>query len=176
MSKHETKENEGIIIGFNKIPIHKEVLSQMKELNLDPDYVSKCLEANRHNNATTAYYLSLKKHISDGGSTSSDLSSKSIDKSMIEPNKRKATVNNFIMDNFFTKSTESETLIKRKSKSKDKIEKENRCTNVPNSVVTSVNTESKRIKLNSKSKINDSFNYGRVGAVNKSIEKSSNRR
>jgi 5'-AMP-activated protein kinase, catalytic alpha subunit len=55
----------------------------MKNLNLDPDYVSKCLEANRHNNATTSYYLSLKKFISEGGQTSCDLSSKSFDKSLL---------------------------------------------------------------------------------------------
>lgn len=35
----------------------------MRSLNLDPDYVSRCLEANRHNNATTAYYLSLRKYV-----------------------------------------------------------------------------------------------------------------
>lgn len=55
----------------------------MSLLNLDPDYVSKCLEANRHNNATTSYYLSLKKYISDGGNTSSGLSSKSLEKSIL---------------------------------------------------------------------------------------------
>lgn len=36
----------------------------MKFLHFDADYVAKCLEANRHNNATTSYYLSLKKYIS----------------------------------------------------------------------------------------------------------------
>lgn len=55
----------------------------MKTFNLDPDYVSKCLDANRHNNATTTYYLWLKKFISEGGQTSCDLSSKSFDKSLI---------------------------------------------------------------------------------------------
>ena len=34
---------EGIIIGFNKIPIDKDILSQMKTLSLDPEYVQKCL-------------------------------------------------------------------------------------------------------------------------------------
>lgn len=45
----------------------------MRSLNLDPDYVSKCLEANRHNNATTSYYLSLKKFISEGGQFSVEM-------------------------------------------------------------------------------------------------------
>lgn len=44
MSKHDFRENsEGIVIGINRIPIDRDVLSQMKNLNLDPDYVSKCL-------------------------------------------------------------------------------------------------------------------------------------
>jgi hydrogenase maturation factor len=44
MVQHDPKEsNAGIIIGFNKIPIDNDVLSQMKTLNLDPDYVSRCL-------------------------------------------------------------------------------------------------------------------------------------
>lgn len=52
----------------------------MKSMNLDPDYVSKCLEANRHNNATTTYYLCLRKFISEGGQTSCDFSSKSFER------------------------------------------------------------------------------------------------
>jgi 5'-AMP-activated protein kinase catalytic alpha subunit len=84
MAKYDFKKsNSGIIIGFNKIPIESEILSQMALLNLDPDYVSKCLEANRHNNATTSYYLSLKKYLTEGGRASSDLSSKSVEKSIL---------------------------------------------------------------------------------------------
>ena len=66
MKGKHSENTEGIIIGFNKIPIDRDILFQMKSLNLDPDYVLKCLEANRHNNATTSYYLSLKKYISEG--------------------------------------------------------------------------------------------------------------
>ncbi len=107
MEKYDLKEsNSGIIVGFNRIPIDIDVLSQLRTFNLDPDYVSKCLEANRHNNATTSYYLSLKKYISEGGQTSYDLSSKSFDKSLLEP-RRKQTGTNLMIDNFFTKSTES---------------------------------------------------------------------
>ncbi|MCB0370645.1 MAG: hypothetical protein KDD45_14775 [Bdellovibrionales bacterium] len=77
----------------------------MRSLNLDPDYVCKCLEANRHNNATTAYYLALKKYVSEGGQTSYDLSSKSFDKSILELNKRKSTGTKYMIDNYLTKST-----------------------------------------------------------------------
>jgi len=38
-------------------------------------------------------------------------------------------------------------------------------------VVTSVHTETKKAKLTNKSKINESFNYGRTGVMNKSIDK-----
>jgi len=84
MNRAEHREYpEGIIVGFNKIPIDKDVLASMRTLNLDPDHVSRCLEANRHNNVTTTYYLSLKRYISEGGQTSCDLSSKSFDKSIL---------------------------------------------------------------------------------------------
>jgi hypothetical protein len=111
--------------------------------------------------------------VSEGGQTSYDLSSKSFDKSLLEIPKRKATNSKYMIDNYFTKSTECDVVARKKSreKSKDKIDKENRCVNVPNSVVTSIHTESKRSKMNTKNKINDSFNYGRMGNVNKSIEK-----
>ena len=136
----------------------------MRYLNLDPDYVSRCLEANRHNNATTAYYLSLKKYIIEGGHTSCDYSSKSFDKSLLDINtngtmqvhRRKLTAQKYMIDNYLTKSTQAEGVARKKSrdKSRDKIEKENRCVNIPNSVVTSVHTDSKRGKMGNKMKIN----------------------
>ena len=66
------------MIGFNKIPIDTEILSKVKQYNLDPDYVSRCLEANRHNNATTTYYLSLKKFFSEGGYANYEQSSRGV--------------------------------------------------------------------------------------------------
>ena len=79
----------GIVVGFNKIPIDQKVIESLKEFNFEAEYINKCLEANRHNNATTAYYLALKKFIKEGGSTLCDLASKNFDKTLIEPNKRK---------------------------------------------------------------------------------------
>lgn len=77
MNKHLTmnsNRNKGIVVGYNKIPIDPSILKGMgKEYN--PEYVSKCLEANRHNSITTAYYLTLKKHIKNGGDSCCDLSS-----------------------------------------------------------------------------------------------------
>ena len=105
MKKHPQPQSEGIIVGFNKIPIENEVLGRMKGLGFDPDYVGKCLEANRHNNATTSYYLSLKQFISEGGVTSCDMTSKAFDKTQIEPQPPKNTDARLLIDNYFTKST-----------------------------------------------------------------------
>ena len=56
--------------------------------------------------------------------------------------RRKLTANKYMIDNYLTKSTETELIARRKSrdKSRDRIEKENRCVNVPQSVVTSIHT------------------------------------
>ena len=83
----------------------------------------------------------------------------------MEPNRRKNTVNQLLLDNYITKSTEDEALVKKKSKekSKERIEnKENKCYNHTSTVLTSVNNDSKKIKAVNKTKINESFNYGRV--------------
>ena len=52
----------GIIIRLNNIPIDKKIVNSLEQFSFDSDYVNKCLEANRHNNVTTAYYLALKKY------------------------------------------------------------------------------------------------------------------
>lgn len=98
----------------------------------------------------------MKKFISDGGQTSCDLSSKSFDKSILEPNKRKKE--NAVIDNFLTKNIDNLAVLRRKSKDKSREKlnrenKENRCSNIP-TVFSSINTESKKIKNSSKSKIN----------------------
>lgn len=64
--------------------------------------MSKCLEANRHNNATTAYYLALKKQTMEGNL--SEFIEHSVDKSMPEIKKTK-NGNNVIIDSFFTRSS-----------------------------------------------------------------------
>lgn len=84
MKKHNNNTpKEGIIIGYNKIPIENGILDLMKPLSFDYDHVTNCLEANRHNNVTTCYYLLLKKLVMDGGNSSCDLGSRSFDKSII---------------------------------------------------------------------------------------------
>ena len=76
MTERNKNVSKGIIIGYNKIPLDYNVLNSLKDYGIDIDYVSKCLEANRHNNATTTYHLAMKKFIKEGGKTNCDLTSK----------------------------------------------------------------------------------------------------
>jgi 5'-AMP-activated protein kinase, catalytic alpha subunit len=48
----------------------------------------QCLEANRHNNFTTTYYLLMKKYLRNGGISKADPSCKEFDLKAIEPNER----------------------------------------------------------------------------------------
>lgn len=62
----------GILVGYTQIPIDSFILDQLKRLDINPEYLRQCLEANKHNSKTTAYYLLLKKHLKEGGQTISD--------------------------------------------------------------------------------------------------------
>lgn len=93
-------------------------------MGLDVEKTQSSLEANRHNNLTTTYYLALKKYIKEGGETNCDLASKDFDKSLLQPiglNNRRdgAKTNQVLIENFFTgNTTESNTNIRKKSKDK----------------------------------------------------------
>lgn len=58
--------SEGIIIGYNQIPIEPKILDMMKEYGFDSEYTQQCLDANKHNHATTTYYLFLKRLKKEG--------------------------------------------------------------------------------------------------------------
>lgn len=49
------------------MPIDFEILKKLKDIGYDPDYAEKCIDANKHNHITTAYYLLLKSHLKNGG-------------------------------------------------------------------------------------------------------------
>jgi 5'-AMP-activated protein kinase catalytic alpha subunit len=80
---------EGLIVGYHKIPIDLDILRELKTLNYDIDFTEKSLEANRHNNLTTTYYLIMKKFIRKGGVSKAYFSGKQFDKLAIEPNERR---------------------------------------------------------------------------------------
>jgi 5'-AMP-activated protein kinase catalytic alpha subunit len=62
----------GILIGYDHIIVDMDILKQLEKYGYNLDYTRKCLEANKHNDVTTAYYLLLKKHIQDGGVSIAD--------------------------------------------------------------------------------------------------------
>ena len=84
----DVPNNQGIIIGYNRIPVDATVLKKLTSKGYDAQYVTKCVEANRHNDATTAYYLTMKQYLKEGGSSAYDMSSKAFDHSLIQPIKR----------------------------------------------------------------------------------------
>ena len=43
------------------MPINKEILKNLLQYNFNLEYSQKCIEANKHNNITTTYYLLMKK-------------------------------------------------------------------------------------------------------------------
>lgn len=53
--------SEGLIVGYNRIPIHNEILVMMEKQGFELTYIEKWLDANKHNHTTTTYYLYLKK-------------------------------------------------------------------------------------------------------------------
>lgn len=71
------KAKEGIVVGVHQIPTESCVLQKVGDYGFDPEYTKKCIEANKHNAATTTYYLLLQKFVREGGKTSADLSSPS---------------------------------------------------------------------------------------------------
>lgn len=89
----------GILIGYDHIIVDHGVLKQLEQYSIDLDYTKKCLEANKHNSCTTAYYLLLKKYIQGGGSSIADYSLNKVqykvdlpkvdDLSMFMPRRRK---------------------------------------------------------------------------------------
>jgi 5'-AMP-activated protein kinase catalytic alpha subunit len=66
---------QGIVVGVNQIPIDQAILDQIPKYGFDKEYTQKCIEANKHNPATTTYYLLLQKYVREGGNSVADLSS-----------------------------------------------------------------------------------------------------
>lgn len=53
--------SEGYLIGINEFPIDFDILSYLKDLNIEKEELLLALRKNKHNHATTSYYLLLKK-------------------------------------------------------------------------------------------------------------------
>ena len=67
------RENQGIVVGFNKIGYDLNVIKQLETYGLNQDYAKKCIEGNKHNHVTATYYLLLQKRSRSGGTNSDTL-------------------------------------------------------------------------------------------------------
>jgi len=67
--------SNGIIVGYHRIPVDDDILKKAVKLGFEYEFTKKCIEANRHNDCTTTYYLLLKKLIKNGGSSKTYLGS-----------------------------------------------------------------------------------------------------
>jgi serine/threonine protein kinase len=65
--------NEGLLVGVINIPVDENILEKMKKLGYPKDEVRENLLNNRHNNATTTYYLMIRNQYRNGVSSVSDL-------------------------------------------------------------------------------------------------------
>ena len=63
-------------------------MDEVVKLGFERNFTKKCIEANRHNDATTTYFLLLKKFVRGGGISKTYLGSKYFDSTLIEPIRR----------------------------------------------------------------------------------------
>jgi len=50
-------------------------LSKLDQYGINTEFAQKCIEANKHSNVTTTYYLELQKFLKNGGKSNADISS-----------------------------------------------------------------------------------------------------
>jgi 5'-AMP-activated protein kinase, catalytic alpha subunit len=86
----------GILIGYDHILVDSSILKQLQRFGYDLDYTKKCIEADKHNNVTTAYYLLLKKHLQNGGISTADYQSYKTNKELNETFSSKTNDNNIL--------------------------------------------------------------------------------
>jgi 5'-AMP-activated protein kinase, catalytic alpha subunit len=65
--------NEGLLVGVINIPVDENLLEKMLKLGYKKEEVRENILNNRHNNATTTYYLLIKNQYRNGISSVSDL-------------------------------------------------------------------------------------------------------
>ena len=61
--------SNGILVGYDNIIVDENILGLLREHGYDLEYARSCIEANKHNSITAAYFLKLKKHIASGGTS-----------------------------------------------------------------------------------------------------------
>lgn len=78
----------GIIVGYHRIPVDRQILGKLSEYQFDLEYAERCIQANKHNHITTTYHLLLKKYLKAGQESTADISSPTFDYKNIQPFKR----------------------------------------------------------------------------------------
>ena len=160
-SRSRKSSSKGLIIGVNKIPIDENVLASLKNYKMELEYVKKCLSANRHNNATTTYYLSMKKYLKEGNKSSCSLGVQEFNTVAFEENRKKSSEKSgIISDRVFYKTED------HRKKDRPIIERKFKFYSGVN-----VKSTDKRTKISSKpskadAHINSSMNYGRSQTYN----------
>lgn len=61
--------SKGIVLGYDQVPIDKNILTSLKNYSIDPDTTKSLIETHKHDHVSTAYYLLLNKHLQNGGKT-----------------------------------------------------------------------------------------------------------
>lgn len=59
--------HKGIIMGYDYIPVDKNILGSLRSFHIDPEEAQQLVETNKHDSISAAYYLILNKHIVNGG-------------------------------------------------------------------------------------------------------------
>jgi 5'-AMP-activated protein kinase catalytic alpha subunit len=80
---------QGLIVGYHRMPIDEDIINTMVSYDYDQEYSKKCIDANKHNHITTAYYLLLKKKLKEGKDSPADISSEKFDYEQVQPLNRR---------------------------------------------------------------------------------------
>lgn len=56
----------GILVGYDNIVVDTYIIQLLPQYGFEAEFAERCIEANKHNSTTAAYFLLLKKHIENG--------------------------------------------------------------------------------------------------------------
>lgn len=74
----------GIRVGIDQIPHDNMLIDELINQGYEKDYMRKCVETNRHNGASTAYHLLLKKKLKEGFHSHADINSDKFDPALLK--------------------------------------------------------------------------------------------
>lgn len=76
---------QGLVVGYHRMPIDQDIISMMANYGYEEEYSKKCIDANKHNNITAAYFLLLKKKLKEGTASNADISNERFDYEQVKP-------------------------------------------------------------------------------------------